>query len=158
MQKKKSRVYELARTFGKTDREVIEILKKHNFDVTSRLSGVDDSAREVLEKEFSVKKKKRPPMRTVRFDQQGRPTDRKQQDGARKSSYSSISVPEEPKPAPKAEAKPAPKAEVKPAPKAEAKPAPKAEAKPAPKARTSGEQLILSQLPKQGQRPTGLTW
>ena len=134
MQKKKSRVYELARTFGKTDREVIEILKKHNFDVTSRLSGVDDSAREVLEKEFSVKKKKRPPMRTVRFDQQGRPTDRKQQDGARKSSYSSISVPEEPKPAPKAEVKPAPKAEVKPAPKAEAKPAPKAEAKPVPKA------------------------
>lgn len=140
MQKKKSRVYELARTFGKTDREVIEVLKKHNFDVTSRLSGVDDSAKEILEKEFSVKKKKRPPMRTVRFDQQGRPTDRKQQDGARKSSYSSISVPEEPKPAPKAETRPAaaPKTEVKPAPKTEVKPAPapKAEPKPAPKTET----------------------
>ncbi|MEE3452685.1 translation initiation factor IF-2 [Dialister sp.] len=140
MQKKKSRVYELARTFGKTDREVIEVLKKHNFDVTSRLSGVDDSAKEILEKEFSVKKKKRPPMRTVRFDQQGRPTDRKQQDGARKSSYSSISVPEEPKPAPKAETRPAaaPKTEVKPAPKVETRPAPapKAEPKPAPKTET----------------------
>lgn len=134
MQKKKSRVYELARTFGKTDREVIEVLKKHNFDVTSRLSGVDDSAKEVLEKEFSAKKKKRPPMRTVRFDQQGRPTDRKQQDGARKSSYSSIAVPEEPKPAPKTEVKPAPKPEMKPAPKAEARPAQKVETKPAPKA------------------------
>lgn len=114
MQKKK-RVYELARQYGKTDKEVLDVLKSHNVDVTSRLSGVDDNGCAILEKAFAVKKKpaKRPPMRTVRFDQQGRPTDRKRQETGRKS-YSSFEVPEEPKPAPKAEAvKTAPKAEKK---------------------------------------------
>ena len=105
MQKKK-RVYELAKEFGKSDKEILEVLKKHHMEVTSRLSGVDDEGREILKKEFETKKPaKRPPMRTVRFDQQGRPTDRKKDD-VRKS-YSSIPVPEEPKPAP-VEAKPAP--------------------------------------------------
>lgn len=42
MQKKK-RVYELARQYGKTDKEVLDVLKSHNVDVTSRLSGVDDN-------------------------------------------------------------------------------------------------------------------
>lgn len=33
MQKKK-RVYELARQYGKTDKEVLDVLKSHNVDVT----------------------------------------------------------------------------------------------------------------------------
>ena len=105
MQKKK-RVYELARQYGKTDKEVLDVLKSHNVDVTSRLSGVDDNGCAILEKAFAAKKRpaKRPPMRTVRFDHEGRPTDRKKQETGRKS-YSSFEVPEEPKPAP------APKAE-----------------------------------------------
>ena len=125
MQKKK-RVYELAREFGKTDKEVLEVLKKNNIDVTSRLSSVDDNGHAVLAKAFAAKKKpaRRPMIRTVRFDQQGRPTDRKNREVKQQSSYSSIEVPEEPKPAPK----PVKKAEEpKPAPKAEAKPARRAE-------------------------------
>lgn len=72
MQKKK-RVYELARQYGKTDKEVLDVLKNHNVDVTSRLSGVDDNGCAILEKAFAAKKRpaKRPPMRTVRFDHEG---------------------------------------------------------------------------------------
>lgn len=125
MQKKK-RVYELAREFGKTDKEVLEVLKKNNIDVTSRLSSVDDNGHAVLAKAFAAKKKpaRRPMIRTVRFDQQGRPTDRKNREVKQQSSYSSIEVPEEPKPAPKSVKK---AEEPKPAPKAEAKPARRAE-------------------------------
>lgn len=136
MQKKK-RVYELARQYGKTEKEVLDVLKSHNVDITSRLSGVDDNGCAILEKAFAAKKKpaKRPPMRTVRFDQQGRPTDRKKQETGRKS-YSSFEVPEEPKPAPKAEApvKAAPKAEAPKSEKKEAKAPVHEEAKQAPKA------------------------
>lgn len=130
MQKKK-RVYELARQYGKTDKEVLDVLKSHNVDVNSRLSGVDDNGCAILEKAFSARKKpaKRPAMRTVRFDQQGRPTDRKRQETGRKS-YSSFEVPEEPKPAPKVEAPKAEKpAEVKVPAHEEPKQAPKAEKK-----------------------------
>lgn len=130
MQKKK-RVYELARQYGKTDKEVLDVLKSHNVDVNSRLSGVDDNGCAILEKAFSARKKpaKRPAMRTVRFDQQGRPTDRKRQETGRKS-YSSFEVPEEPKPAPKVEASKAEKpAEVKAPAHEEPKQAPKAEKK-----------------------------
>lgn len=130
MQKKK-RVYELARQYGKTDKEVLDVLKSHNVDVNSRLSGVDDNGCAILEKAFSARKKpaKRPVMRTVRFDQQGRPTDRKRQETGRKS-YSSFEVPEEPKPAPKVEAPKAEKpAEVKAPAHEEPKQAPKAEKK-----------------------------
>lgn len=126
MQKKKYRVYELAKNLGKTDKEVIEVLKKNHIDVTSRLSGVDDNAKAVLEKEFasaSKKPAKRPPMRTVRFDQQGRP----QGAGAKKvySFYSTADTKEEPK----AEAKP----EVKPE---ETKPEVKKEVRPEAKPKT----------------------
>ena len=127
MQKKK-RVYELARQYGKTDKEVLDVLKSHNVDVNSRLSGVDDNGCAILEKAFSARKKpaKRPAMRTVRFDQQGRPTDRKRQETGRKS-YSSFEVPEEPKPALKVEAPKAEKpAEVKAPAHEEPKQAPKA--------------------------------
>ena len=125
MQKKK-RVYELAREFGKTDKEVLEVLKKNNIDVTSCLSSVDDNGHAVLAKAFAAKKKpaRRPMIRTVRFDQQGRPTDRKNREVKQQSSYSSIEVPEEPKPTPKPvkkveEPKPVPKVEAKPARRAE---------------------------------------
>jgi translation initiation factor IF-2 len=128
MQKKKYRVYELAKNLGKTDKEVIEVLKKNHIDVTSRLSGVDDNAKAVLEKEFASAPKKpakRPPMRTVRFDQQGRP----QGSGAKKvySFYSTADTKEEPKAEAKPEVKPAEtKQEVKPEVKKEIRP----EAKP----------------------------
>lgn len=119
MQKKKYRVYELAKEFGKTDKEVIEILKAGHVDVTNRLSGVDDNGKSILARHVAAEKKKaakRPVMRTVRFDQAGQPNGKK--GNARQSSYSSYSTEEAtpaeaPKPAPKAEApqKEAPKAE-----------------------------------------------
>ena len=121
MQKKKYRVYELAKEFGKTDKEVIEILKAGHVDVTNRLSGVDDNGKSILARHIAAEKKKaakRPVMRTVRFDQAGQPNGKK--GNARQSSYSSYSTEEvkpaeAPKPAPKAEApkKEAPKAETK---------------------------------------------
>lgn len=154
MQKKK-RVYELARQYGKTEKEVLDVLKSHNVDITSRLSGVDDNGCAILEKAFAAKKKpaKRPPMRTVRFDQQGRPTDRKKQETGRKS-YSSFEVPEEPKPAPKAEApvKAAPKAEAPNAEKKEAKAPVHEEAKQAPKAE---KKEIRNRDDRQGSRKDG---
>lgn len=154
MQKKK-RVYELARQYGKTEKEVLDVLKSHNVDITSRLSGVDDNGCAILEKAFAAKKKpaKRPPMRTVRFDQQGRPTDRKKQETGRKS-YSSFEVPEEPKPAPKAEApiKAAPKVEASKAEKKEAKAPVHEEAKQAPKAE---KKEIRNRDDRQGSRKDG---
>lgn len=154
MQKKK-RVYELARQYGKTEKEVLDVLKSHNVDITSRLSGVDDNGCAILEKAFAAKKKpaKRPPMRTVRFDQQGHPTDRKKQETGRKS-YSSFEVPEEPKPAPKAEApvKAAPKAEAPKAEKKEVKTPVHEEAKQAPKAE---KKEIRNRDDRQGSRKDG---
>ena len=154
MQKKK-RVYELARQYGKTEKEVLDVLKSHNVDITSRLSGVDDNGCAILEKAFAAKKKpaKRPPMRTVRFDQQGRPTDRKKQETGRKS-YSSFEVPEEPKPAPKAEApvKAAPKAEAPKVEKKEVKAPVHEEAKQAPKAE---KKEIRNRDDRQGSRKDG---
>lgn len=117
MQKKKYRVYELVKEFKKSDKEVMDALKKNHIEVTSRLSGVDEGAKTVLAKEFEASKKpaKRPQMRTVRFDQQGRPIERKSGEAGRKAAYSSV----EPE-AQKAPAAPKP-AEVKEeAPKAEA--------------------------------------
>ena len=80
MQKKKYRVYELAKEFGKTDKEVIEILKAGHVDVTNRLSGVDDNGKSILARHVAAEKKKaakRPVMRTVRFDQAGQPNGKK---------------------------------------------------------------------------------
>lgn len=112
MQKKKYRVYELAKEFGKTDKEVIDILKKAHVDVSNRLSGVDDNGKSLLARAIAEQKKKaakRPAMRTVRFDQSGQPADRKNGDKGRQSSYSSYST-EEVKEAKPAEApKAAPK-------------------------------------------------
>ena len=96
MQKKKYRVYELAKEFGKTDKEVIEILKAGHVDVTNRLSGVDDNGKSILARHVAAEKKKaakRPVMRTVRFDQAGQPNGKK--GNARQSSYSSYSTEEE---------------------------------------------------------------
>lgn len=117
MQKKKYRVYELVKEFKKSDKEVMDALKKNHIEVTSRLSGVDEGAKTVLAKEFEASKKpaKRPQMRTVRFDQQGRPTDRKSGEAGRKAAYSSV----EPE-AQKAPAAPKPAKVKEEAPKAEA--------------------------------------
>ncbi len=148
MQKKKYRVYELAKEFGKTDKEVIETLKNNHIDVTNRLSGVDDNGKSILARAFAAQKKpaKRPVLRTVRFDQGGKGQSSQRQSY---SSYSTEDVkPEAPKaapapaPAPKAEA---PKAE---APKAEA---PKAEA---PKAAAPKTDRPQRRDDRQGDRRT----
>lgn len=157
MQKKKYRVYELAKEFGKTDKEVIEILKAGHVDVTNRLSGVDDNGKSILARHIAAEKKKaakRPVMRTVRFDQAGQPNGKK--GNARQSSYSSYSTEEvkpaeAPKPAPKAEApkKEAPKKEV---PKAE--PA-KAAERPTRPARDTSRQDVRRDGRRDGQRRDG---
>ncbi len=145
---KKYRVYELAKEFGKTDKEVIETLKNNHIDVTNRLSGVDDNGKSILARAFAAQKKpaKRPVLRTVRFDQGGKGQSSQRQSY---SSYSTEDVkPEAPKvapapaPAPKAEA---PKAE---APKAEA---PKAEA---PKAAAPKTDRPQRRDDRQGDRRT----
>ena len=161
MQKKKYRVYELAKEFGKTDKEVIEILKAGHVDVTNRLSGVDDNGKSILARHIAAEKKKaakRPVMRTVRFDQAGQPNGKK--GNARQSSYSSYSTEEvkpaeAPKPAPKAEApkKEAPKKE---APKAEpAKAETKAAERPTRPARDASRQDVRRDGRRDGQRRDG---
>ena len=156
MQKKKYRVYELAKEFGKTDKEVIEILKAGHVDVTNRLSGVDDNGKSILARHVAAEKKKaakRPVMRTVRFDQAGQPNGKK--GNARQSSYSSYSTEEvkpaeAPKPAPKAEA---PKKE---APKAEpAKAETKAAERPTRPARDASRQDVRRDGRRDGQRRDG---
>lgn len=156
MQKKKYRVYELAKEFGKTDKEVIEILKAGHVDVTNRLSGVDDNGKSILARHIAAEKKKaakRPVMRTVRFDQAGQPNGKK--GNARQSSYSSYSTEEvkpaeAPKPAPKAEA---PKKEV---PKAEsAKAETKAAERPTRPARDASRQDVRRDGRRDGQRRDG---
>ena len=151
MQKKKYRVYELAKEFGKTDKEVIEILKAGHVDVTNRLSGVDDNGKSILARHIAAEKKKaakRPVMRTVRFDQAGQPNGKK--GNARQSSYSSYSTEEvkpaeAPKPVPKAEA---PKKEV---PKAETK----AAERPTRPARDASRQDVRRDGRRDGQRRDG---
>ena len=156
MQKKKYRVYELAKEFGKTDKEVIEILKAGHVDVTNRLSGVDDNGKSILARHIAAEKKKaakRPVMRTVRFDQAGQPNGKK--GNARQSSYSSYSTEEvkpaeAPKPAPKAEApkKEAPKKEV-------AKAETKAAERPTRPARDASRQDVRRDGRRDGQRRDG---
>lgn len=156
MQKKKYRVYELAKEFGKTDKEVIEILKAGHVDVTNRLSGVDDNGKSILARHVAAEKKKaakRPVMRTVRFDQAGQPNGKK--GNARQSSYSSYSTEEAaPAEAPKPAQKPAPKAEApqKEAPKAE--PA-KAAERPSRPAREASRQDGRRDGRREGQRRDG---
>lgn len=152
MQKKKYRVYELAKEFGKTDKEVIEILKAGHVDVTNRLSGVDDNGKSILARHVAQEKKKaakRPVMRTVRFDQAGQPNGKKGH--ARQSSYSSYSTEEA---APAEAQKPAPKAEApqKEAPKAE--PA-KAAERPSRPAREASRQDGRRDGRRDGQRRDG---
>lgn len=157
MQKKKYRVYELAKEFGKTDKEVIEILKAGHVDVTNRLSGVDDNGKSILARHIAAEKKKaakRPVMRTVRFDQAGQPNGKK--GNARQSSYSSYSTEEvkpaeAPKPAPKAEApkKEAPKKEVP------AKAETKAAERPTRPARDASRQDVRRDGRRDGQRRDG---
>lgn len=90
----KYRIYELAKIYNKGNDEIIAVLNKNNIEVKNRLNSVDEKAKEILDKAFaspSVKKNKRPPMRTVRFDQQGRPTGSKTAE-VQKKSYSSYNT------------------------------------------------------------------
>lgn len=157
MQKKKYRVYELAKEFGKTDKEVIEILKAGHVDVTNRLSGVDDNGKSILARHIAAEKKKaakRPVMRTVRFDQAGQPNGKKGH--ARQSSYSSYSTEEAaPAEAPKPAPKPAPKTEApkKEVPKAEpAKAETRAADRPARPARDTSRPEARREGRRDGQR------
>ena len=155
MQKKKYRVYELAKEFGKTDKEVIEILKAGHVDVTNRLSGVDDNGKSILARHVAQEKKKaakRPVMRTVRFDQAGQPNGKK--GNAHQSSYSSYSSYSTEEAAPAEAQKPAPKAEApqKEAPKAE--PA-KAAERPSRPAREASRQDGRRDGRRDGQRRDG---
>lgn len=73
----KFRIYELAKSYAKTSEEIISILKKNNIDATSNFSSVDETAKNLLDRTFAPKPEKKPfkhsGMRTVRFDQQGKP-------------------------------------------------------------------------------------
>lgn len=88
----KYRIYDLAKQYGKTNEEVIDILKKNHYEVSKAANSVDDKAKDVLDKEFGQKDKKsgRPAFRTVRFDSKGRPQDGKRPQGQGKftASYS----------------------------------------------------------------------
>lgn len=90
----KYRIYELAKMYGKTNEEVINILKKNKIEVKGNLSSVDEDAKKIVEN--SVKKKKttkKPVFRTVRFDKRGRPTDRVKKHNS-PNAYSSYSTEE----------------------------------------------------------------
>lgn len=94
----KYRIYELAKMYGKTNEEVMNILKKNKIEVKGNLSSVDENAKKIVEKASSKKKpSKKPVFRTVRFDKKGRPTDRVKKHNAPNaySSYSTEEVKEE---------------------------------------------------------------
>ena len=88
----KYRIYELAKLYGKTNEEVIGVLKKHQYEVSKPANSVDEKAKDVLAREFGQKdgKKpaKKPAFRTVRFDSKGRPQDGRRPQGGFSSSYS----------------------------------------------------------------------
>lgn len=73
----KYRIYELAKFYSRTSEEIIDILKKNNIEVKSNFNSVDQNAKNILDREMAPKEEKkkfhRSGMRTVRFDQQGRP-------------------------------------------------------------------------------------
>ena len=94
----KYRIYELAKMYGKTNEEVMNILKKNKIEVKGNLSSVDENAKKIVEEALSKKKpSKKPVFRTVRFDKKGRPTDRVKKHNAPNaySSYSTEEVKEE---------------------------------------------------------------
>ena len=94
----KYRIYELAKMYGKTNEEVMNILKKNKIEVKGNLSSVDENAKKIVEEASSKKKpSKKPVFRTVRFDKKGRPTDRVKKHNAPNaySSYSTEEVKEE---------------------------------------------------------------
>ena len=49
------RVSEFAKEIGKSSKEVLEVLQKHNFDVKSHASNVNDEQMSVVKKTFSNK-------------------------------------------------------------------------------------------------------
>ena len=87
----KYRVYELAKMLGKTNEEIITTLQKNNINVKTNFNSVGEKEKELLENVFKPQDSKKPAqktVRTVRFDQQGKPTGKKR-DTTRHSSYSS---------------------------------------------------------------------
>ena len=85
----KYRIYDLAKQYGKSNEEVIDVLKKNHYEVSKAANSVDEKAKDVLEKEFGKNKKSsRPAFRTVRFDSKGRAQDGKRGQGKFSASYS----------------------------------------------------------------------
>lgn len=143
----KLRVWELAKKYNKESKEIIETLRAHQVTVSSHTSTVDEAGQAVLERAFAplpepVKapaangaKRRRGPVRTVRFDQKsGKPKEefltdgrgRKWEEQAKKEAAKKESAAKPAAPA-KADAKPA----VTPAAPATAETKPTAAAKPA---------------------------
>ena len=120
----KYRVYELAKMFGKTNEEVIDILKKNQYEVTRAVNSVDEKAKEILDRELAAKKPaKKPAFRTVRFDSKGRPQDgrKTQGQGGFSASYSTDGAEQEARAAAMKKAAPQ-KQEARPAAKPEGHP------------------------------------
>lgn len=146
----KYRIYELAKMYGKTNEEVIGVLKKHQYEVSKPANSVDEKAKDILAREFTGKdgKKpaKKPAFRTVRFDSKGRPQDGKRPQGGFSSSYSTDRAEQE------ASAARAQAAMKKPA--AEGRPAAHTEARPqTAHAQTLHPQARRPEGPRQDDRP-----
>ena len=52
----KYRVYELAKEFNKESKDILDVLKKENFQVKNNFSSVGDEERNALKKHFENKK------------------------------------------------------------------------------------------------------
>lgn len=134
----KFRVWELARMFQKSEKEVVDALRKHHIEAKGNFSAVDESVKTILDKEFNGKneqapqkrqtertkraegkgkqllRKRRRPVRTVRFDEKsGKPKEEFYTDGKGRI-LKSQEEKTPPKQAPKESQKPEPKPEVKP--------------------------------------------
>ena len=146
----KYRVYELAKMFGKTNEEVIDILKKNQYEVTRAVNSVDEKAKEILDRELAAKKPaKKPAFRTVRFDSKGRPQDgrKTQGQGGFSASYSTDGAEQEARAAAMKKAAPQ---------KQEARPAAKPEGQ-RPAARPQGQRPATARQAVRTVRETGET-
>ncbi len=117
----KYRIYDLAKQYGKSNEEVIDILKKNHYEVSKAANSVDEKAKDVLDREFKNKKSGRPAFRTVRFDSKGQAQGGKRPQGKFSSSYSTDhaeqdAVAEKARLAQEKKETPAPKVEPRPVP------------------------------------------
>ncbi|MCI5836528.1 MAG: translation initiation factor IF-2 [Veillonellaceae bacterium] len=180
----KLRVWELAKKYNKESKEIIETLRAHQVTVSSHTSTVDEAGQAVLERAFaplpepvkapaaSGAKRRRGPVRTVRFDQKsGKPKEEFLTDGrgrkweeqakketAKKESAAKPATPAKAAAKPAAEAKPAaPKQKVAAAPAQEtpvkpAKPAAAAQTKQPAKESADKQEKPRQEKPQQAKK------